>query len=333
MQAAADRYRPASRVSVLGCRSKVLEAIRSFFVGRGFLEVETPSIVEAPGQEAHLEPLRLADRCGWLITSPEHHMKRLLAGGGLARVFQICRCYRGDERSSQHRPEFTMVEWYRTEATYDHIARDVESLVAHVATTLHGSTVVATETGSVDLTPPWPRLAVAAAFESFAGIPAACLLAGETDTLRQAAQRTGLMGVDARDDWESLFGKLLVQRVEPALARLRRGVHLRDYPVALAALARLKAGGGGVAERFESYAGGLELANGFGELTDPREQRRRFGAERLRRHRAGGDTLPLDEPFLRDLSWMPSTSGVALGVDRLIMLITGAHHIDEVMAF
>jgi lysyl-tRNA synthetase class 2 len=173
---------------------------------------------------------------------------------------------------------------------------------------------------------------VSTAFARFAAIPAECLSSGEAEAFRLAARATGCRSIDDGDDWETVFHKLLLERVEPALAGLR-GVHLTEYPAPLAALARLKSEDRRVAERFESYAGGLELANGFGELTDSRQQRRRFLAERIRRRQEGRDPLPLDEAFLRDLDSMPPASGVALGFDRLVMLATGSRSIADVIAF
>jgi lysyl-tRNA synthetase class 2 len=307
-----------------------LEATRAFFRQRGFVEVETPALVAAPGQEVHLEPLRVCSG-GWLITSPEHHMKRLLARGGLDRIYQICHCFRGGERSAQHRPEFTMVEWYRAGAGYDEVVGDVESLAGHVAQALTGSTVVDRDGSPFDLTAPWPRLTVRAAFQRFAGVD--LREAADADSLRRSARRAGCGSLTENDDWETGFHKLLVERVEPGLSGLGTGVHLLEYPAALAALARLKPGDPSVAERFESYAGNLELANGFGELADARQQRRRFGDQRESRRRRGLPLLPVDEPFLRDLARMPEAAGVALGFDRLFMLISGARRIDDVLAF
>ena len=323
-------FLPRGSATALRHRAGALAAARAFFVRRAFVEVETPTLVEAPGQEAHLDPLHVPGG-GWFITSPEHHMKRLLARGQLRRIYQVCRCYRGDERGPRHRPEFTMVEWYRAGEGYDRIAADVENLVAAVALAVRGSTVIDGPHGRIDLTPPWPRVTVADAFRRYAGVD--LLSAVDAAGLRRAARAAGCVSLDEGDDWESGFHKLLVERVEPGLAAMGRGVHLREYPAPLAALARLKPGRPGVAERFESYAGGLELANGFGELTDPRVQRRRFAEERERRRAAGKSLLPVDEAFLRDLTTMPPASGVALGFDRLLMLVLGAQHIDDVLAF
>lgn len=319
---------------LLSLRSSVLEAVREYFRHQGFVEVETPAAVPAPSLDAHLEPVGLGCGAGWLITSPEYHMKRLLALGSPPKIYQICRCFRGGEHSPRHRPEFVMVEWYRAHAEPDRVLADVECLVSGAACKVNGGAFGRSPAGPrVDLTPPWPRLTVAAAFERHAGIPRDCLLDGGAKSLREGARAAGCASVEDGDDWETAFHKLLVERVEPAIADMGQGVHLTGYPAPLAALARLDGKDPRVSERFESYAGGLELANGFGELTDARQQRRRFRVERLRRRQEKRRELPLDEGFLRDLTSMPEASGVALGFDRLLMLLCGAQRIGEVAAF
>ena len=330
----ADESRDRGRLrQLLSLRSSVLEAVREYFRQQGFVEVETPAVVPAPALDAHLEPVGLGD-AGWLITSPEYHMKRLLALGSPPKIYQICRCFRGGENSPSHRPEFVMVEWYRAHVGPDRILDDVECLLSEAARKVNGGSFGRSPAGArVDLTPPWPRLTAAAAFELHAGIPRDCLLDDDATSLREGARAAGCASVEDGDDWETVFHKLLLECVEPALAGMGRGIHLTGYPAPLAALARLDEEDSRVSERFESYAGGLELANGFGELTDARQQRRRFRAERLRRRREKGRELPLDEEFLRDLTSMPAASGVALGFDRLVMLLSGAQRIGEVVAF
>lgn len=262
-----------------------------------------------------------------MITSPEYHMKRLLARGPDTALFQICRCFRGEEDGPRHRPEFTMVEWYRCGTPYQRIMSDVERLVAVTAHALRDST----RSDVVDLQTPWPRIRVHEAFQRYAGVD--LHNARTVEMLRTQARAAGCVSIDAGDDWSSAFHKLLVERVEPGLAAMGRGVHLLEYPASEAALAQLEPGQTDVAQRFESYAGGLELANGFGELTDARQQRRRFRSERTERQNTQRPVLPLDEAFLRDLHNMPPASGVALGLDRLLMLATAADHIDDVVAF
>jgi elongation factor P--(R)-beta-lysine ligase len=224
-----------------------------------------------------------------------------------------------------------MVEWYRAHAAYDRIATDVERLVATTARALRGSHVVSGPYGPVDVATPWPRMTVADAFQRFAGVDLST--AHDAPSLRRQLLDAGSRSIDEKDDWESAFHKILVERVEPGLASTGRGVHLREYPEQLAALAQLEPRDPSVAQRFESFAGGLELANGFGELTDSRVQRRRFRHERLVRKTHGMPPLPVDEPFLRELGDMPPASGVALGLERLIMLVTSADHIDDVVSF
>ncbi len=305
-------------------RSTAVTAIREFFANHDFLEVDTPLLVAAPGSEATLDPIQVTESSGiqsWLISSPEHHMKRLLCDGA-ERIYQICRCFRGGEHSPHHRVEFTMVEWYRRDADYLQIARDVEQLVACVSGACLGSVSPQGQNGlPVDLSSPWPQWTVADAISQFAGIELTD--PGDVAGLRRAALDAGMSSIGPEDDWESAFYKILIERVEPSLAHTGRGVHLLDWPAPMAALSRLRSDDPTVAERVESYAGGLELSNGFSELTDPREQRRRFREERLRRRQRGSWPLPVDEAFLRALAMgMPRSAGVALGLDRLMLLVS-----------
>ena len=319
----------------LAVRAQVLSAIRAFFAGAGFLEVETPALVVAPGQEAHLQVfetrlLEAAPAPHFLVTSPEHHMKRLL-GGGLSRIFQICRCFRNGERSRIHSPEFTMVEWYRAYASLDEVMADVEQLVRHVCRTVSGRAGLVYQGVPVELAPAWRRLTVAQAFERYAGVVLPeCRTA---DELRRRARTLGFASARDEDSWEDLFYKLLVERVEPALVALGP-VLLAEYPACMAAMAKLKETDPSVAERAEVYIAGLELANGFTELNDPAEQRRRFADECRKRNLLGYPALPLDREFLRMMEQgMPPAGGMALGVDRLVMLLTDAAAIGDVIAF
>ena len=325
---------PGPRLSL---RQAVLAAVREYFRLQGFVEVETPAMVVAPGQEPHLDPfitgLHLPvgeDGQRYLITSPEHHMKRLL-GQGCERIFQVCRCFRDGERSHLHRPEFVMVEWYRAWASYRQIAAEVADLVAHVSRRVLGTTRVAWAGRSLELASPWKRLTVREAFRTLAGVE---LRPGDdAGTLCRAARRAGCHSVAAEDSWEDAFHKVLLDLVEPALAELG-AVLLEEYPAPLAALAKLKDGEPSVAERFEAYVGGVELANGFTELNDPREQRRRFMEERQQRRARGVPAVPLDEAFLAMMeAGMPPAGGVALGLDRLVMVLGNARSIDETVAF
>jgi len=324
------------RTRKLEIRGQVLSRIRGFFTERGFVEVETPQFVTGTGQESYVEFFE-TEFCtkgcrvpGVLIPSPEHHMKRLL-GGGLERIFQMARCFRNGECSPIHNPEFTMLEWYRAYATYDEVISDVEVLVREVVTHVRGAPVVVLDDRKIDLSTPWPRLSVEDAFRRYAGVDLA--VCGDAAALRRAAKESGCRSITEEDSFEDSFHKLLIERVEPGLRSLG-ACFLMDYPLALGALARRKPGRPELAERAEAYVGGLEIANGFGELNDPVEQLRRFRREAARRRETGMEPVPLDAEFLAMLECgMPPAAGMALGVDRLVMLCADASCLDEVIAF
>ena len=302
------------RAHYLRKRSKILRAVREFFDRRHFLEVETPSAVPSPGLEAHLDAFPLAGTSSprWLITSPEYQMKRLLAGG-LPRIYQVCRCYRRNELGMLHQPEFTMVEWYRTFSGSAEVMRDTEDMVAHVVSSvLDGATKIPGRAGGqpIDMTPPWDRLTVADAFTRWCGMDA-----------RELAQD------------EDRFFRLLIEKIEPNLG-LQKPVFLTQWPATMASLARLDPYDRTIADRFEAYVGGIELCNGFGELTDPGEQRMRLDREQKKRHQLGKPVYPVDERFLGALEeGIPPAGGNALGLDRLVMLILGAPTIEDVITF
>ncbi|MCM2265394.1 MAG: EF-P lysine aminoacylase EpmA [Desulfuromonadales bacterium] len=281
-------------------RARILQQVRAFFVGHGLLEVETPQRIPANAPELHIDAIE-ADGAV-LHTSPELAMKRLLAAG-YPDLFQLCRVWRFGERGDRHLPEFTMLEWYRRDADYTKLMTDCENLLLHLVP----SGRLAWQGTAIDLTPPWPRLSVTDAFNRHASCSAAeALTAGR-------------------------FDEVLTAEVEPRLGTAP--LFLIDYPVPLAALARIKPGAPMVAERCELYLGGLELANGFSELTDPVEQRARFVADELERRAAGKMPRPLPEPYLDELAGLPPCAGIALGIDRLVMLLTTAVEIGEVVAF
>jgi len=299
--------------------------------------VETPILVPSPGMEPHLGHFRTAlrdkdgrDLPAYLITSPEYAMKRLLAAGH-SRVFEITRCFRNDEPwDGSHNPEFTMIEWYRTGVDYRTIMRDTEEMVSEVAIRTVGRADLAYRGKPIDLTPPWPRLSVAEAFDRHAGID---LLSGIDDPEAfAAAARTEGIEVGPDDGFDDVFFKVFLHDIEPHLGQGRPAI-LHDYPRSMAALARLKPGEPRLAERFEVYCAGLELANAFSELNDPEEQERRLVQEREERRRAGKDTPPLDRAFLEAVGSMPDAAGIALGVDRLVMLLTDAPSIRDVLFF
>lgn len=330
-----------ARLAKLHARARSMAGLRGFFAEQGFLEVETPLLVPSPGLEVHLSALP-AGAGRWLITSPEYQMKRLLAAG-LERIYTVCKCFRADEQGRHHNVEFTMIEWYRAWAGWEDILADTEALVAHVAAYTTGSTRIrldgaeaergaGTATGrAIDLQPPWPRLTVAEAMDRFAGVQ----MVGH-ESAEELAARVREAGIElgGAREWDDVFFAAFVDRVEPALAMLDRPVVLTDWPAPLAALARRKPGAPHLAERFEVYIGGLELCNAFGELVDPAEQRARLDEDRATRAARGLPVYPVDERFLAALDeGLPPCAGIALGIDRLIMLITGARDIREVLAF
>lgn len=295
----------------LRARAQALAAIRTYFANEGFIEAETPFAVASPGVDRNVEAVRGGP--GWLITSPELEMKRLIVGG-IPRQFQIARVAREDELGSLHEPEFTLLEWYRAFSGYESVIRDTERIVVAVTRAVSKRREVVLHDGrTIDLRTPFPRLSVREAFRKYAGVREASDLA-------------------AND--EDRYFELLVDKIEPALARLPHPVFLVEYPISEAALARPVPKNPAYAERFELYIGGVELANGYGELTDPVEQRRRFEQERRRRRRERRTVYPLNERFLAALEeGMPPSSGNALGVDRLVMLVLGASAIEQVLAF
>ena len=316
------------RADLLALRSRCFAAIRAFFAARGYIEVQTPHRVRLPGLEPHLVAARAGD--GFLITSPEYHMKRLLAAG-LERIYFLGPCWRSDEQGPQHLPEFTMLEWYRAYSDIDALMVETEALVAAVARDVLGETRLRYAGQEIELGPPWDRLTFARACRELAGVE----LAGVCDApeLRRRARAAGLGPFEESEGFDAVASRILVERVEPGLVG-PRPVFLHDFPAPLAALARLRPDDPTVAERFELYAGGLELANAFGELTDADEQRRRLEEDRRARAAAGAPAHALDERFLAALAeGIPPSAGIALGVDRLVMLLSGAADIRDVVAF
>lgn len=294
-----------SQYKNLFLRASVIKSIRSFFESRGFLEVETPLRIPANAPEEHIEPY--SSGALYLQTSPEICMKRLLCRGH-DKIFQICRCWRSDERGSKHLPEFTMLEWYRSNSDYVDLMRDCEELLLHVAESCCFSRTAVYGDKHIVLDERYAKITVIEAFDRF------------SDVSMEDAVRDGT------------FDELMVMQIEPALVQ-GKPVLLMDYPIEMAALARPKSGDPSVAERFELYAGGMELANGFSELNDPVEQRDRFVQANEKRIEAGYAALPLPEPFLQEISKMPPSAGIALGIDRLVMLFADTDTIDDVIAF
>jgi lysyl-tRNA synthetase class 2 len=319
-----ERHRLARRRPALEARARIRSALRRWFEDEGFLEVETPARVRSPGQEVHLDAIPSADR--WLVTSPEYAMKRL-CGAGYERIVSIGKCWRADERGPHHEPEFTMIEWYRADVPLTRIAEDCETLVRLAAAAVGAPDRPGGAGRSFEA--PFARLTVCDLLLRFAGLA----LTGD-ESAEALGEKARGAGVDLRGatDWDDVFFQLWLDRIEPHLAGLGP-LFVFDWPAPLGALARRRADDPRFVERFELYAHGIELANAFGELTDAAEQRARFVAEAEARRARGKAVYPLDEALLAALPAMPPTAGVALGFDRLVMLVLGAASIRDVTAF
>ena len=295
----------AAKKPFLLLRSRIIRALRDFFLQGGYLEVETPVLIPAPAPELHIDAIQAGHL--FLHTSPELCMKRLLAAG-YERIFQLCRCFREGERGSGHLPEFTLLEWYRAGADYRDLMDESEEMVLHLVKALGFRETLRYQGKEIELTRPWLRLKVREAFPLYTGVTVEDVLAAGS------------------------FDETMVTRVEPHLG-FPKPTFLYDYPSSLAALARTKAGEPETAERFELYVAGVELANAFSELTDAGEQKRRFEGERKGRQRLGKKPYPLPGKFLEALPLMPESAGIALGVDRLVMLFCDQAVIDRVVSF
>lgn len=298
-------YRQSRIRHQLIIRARIIQAIRQFFIKEAFLEVETPNRIPANAPESHIDALPSGP---WhLHTSPELCMKRMLAAG-YNKIFQICKCYRQNERGTRHLPELTMLEWYEAQTDYQAMMTRCEALISFVARELELGETPTYQGRPMDLTPPWDRISVTEAFETYAG----------------TTPETALS--------ENRFDEIMGLEIEPHLGR-RKPVFLYDYPSDCAALARRKPGNPTLAERFELYIHGIELCNAFSELVDPKEQQERFEAEIKKRRQWGKPEACLPEKFIQALSHMPAAAGNALGVDRLVMLFTDSQSIDDVVAF
>lgn len=283
-------------------RAVIIQMVRAFFIEREFLEVETPVRLPCLAPESHIAPIRSAD---WFLqTSPELCMKRLLAAGH-PKIFQICKCFRAEERGKRHLPEFTMLEWYQVESSYLTLMEDCEQLLRFLMKRL---ALQFASGGLSAVDAPWERVTVADAFSQYARISSDAALA------------------------ENVFDEILVEDVEPHLGK-NVPTFLYDYPADLGSLAQLKSNDNSIAERFELYVDGIELANGFSELTDSTEQRLRFEKEQESCREHGGVPGPMPERFLKELDSLSSASGIALGIDRLVMLLCGTEKIDDVVSF
>jgi lysyl-tRNA synthetase class 2 len=333
-----DRF--AERRGRLERRSRIVAAVRRFFARRGFVEVETPALQASPGLEPHLQAFRTelhdpdtgtaAPR--WLHTSPEYAMKKLLVAG-LPRIWQLAHAFRDGEKSPTHHPEFAMLEWYRAGASWRDLITDCAALL-RVCQKAAGAELLAWRGRTADARRRFERLSVADAFFRHTGID---ILATAPDPLHPdlglLAEAARLAGIAPHpgDDWEALYFRIFLDCIEPHLG-IGAPTILHGYPAAMAALARCDPQDPRLAERFELYVCGLELANAFGELTDAEEQRARFRADQAKRCERYGEAYPIDEDFLAALEHgMTQASGIALGFDRLVMLATGADDIEDVL--
>jgi lysyl-tRNA synthetase class 2 len=295
----------ARRKKALQQRANILQAIRDFFIAEGFFEVETPHRIPAPAPESHIDAIPSGP---WFLhTSPELYMKRMLAAG-YEKIFQICRCWRAGERGNQHIPEFTLLEWYHSGIDYRMLMEECATLIQTVASKVGVGERVIFRNQAIDLTSPWERIPVREVFHDYG------------KTAMEEALKNGL------------FDEIMVRDIEPKLG-VRKPTFIYDYPAQRGALARLSPEDKTVAERFELYMGGLELANGFSELVDSEEQRRRFENENENRRGMGKSVYAIPEKFLEELREMPPSAGIALGIDRLVMIVLDAPSIDEVVAF
>jgi elongation factor P--(R)-beta-lysine ligase len=323
----------ADRQPFLRARRRILAALRRYLEERDFIEVETAILQISPGNEAHLHAFATeilgtdgaADRL-YLHTSPEFACKKLLTAGE-RRIFEFARVFRNRERGALHHPEFTMLEWYRVGEPYESLMEDCAGFLA-----VAGARKFSFRGRNADPLAPPERVTVAEAFARHAGIDLLATLGAREPDRDGFAARASAAGIRvATDDtWSDIFSRVLVERIEPQLGNGRATI-LSEYPCVEAALARPKPGDPRVAERFELFVCGVELANGFGELTDPVEQRARLDAEMARKERLYGERYPIDEDFLAALARMPAACGCALGFDRLVMLATGATRIDQVI--
>ena len=295
----------ARRKRALEQRAKIVQGIRHFFLERGYLEVETPYRIPSPAPESHIDAIPSAT---WFLhTSPELCMKRMLAAG-YEKIFQICRCWRDRERGSQHIPEFTLLEWYRAGADYKSVMKECEALIWTVAAKIGLGRKFIFRGHEIDVANPWERISVKDAFKRYA-----------KTSLAEALEH-------------GLFDEIMVKDIEPNLG-IGKPTFVYDYPAEYGSLARLKEDDPSVAERFELYMGGIELANGFSELTDAEEQRRRFQQENENRRLLARTIYAVPDKFLRELKYMPPSAGIAMGIDRLVMVLLDMKSIEEVVAF
>ena len=325
---------------ILWARESIIDGIRSYFKKEGFHEVDTPLMVPSPSTEPYLEFFKTevkyqdgASFSAFLTSSPEFAMKKMLVAGS-GSIFQICKSFRNVEgRSGRHNPEFTILEWYRTAGDYTHIMTDFEGLLLSLLRIVQknpNATMLEYQGKSYDLLAPWERITVAEAFRTYVGVDAETLL--DRDKLVAVAKSKGYQ-VDEKTTWEQVYNQLLLNEIEPFLG-VQKPTILYEYPASQAALSRKKPEDPRFAERFEVYLAGIELGNAFTELTDANEQEARCRADLEERKALGKEPFPLDEEFISALRMgMPPTGGIAVGVDRLVMLLTNQPDIQHTVAF
>jgi lysyl-tRNA synthetase class 2 len=300
-----EQQRLTRRKQYLHLRARMVQAVRQFFIEKNYLEVETPVLIPALAPEIHIDAIQGGDM--YLQPSPELCMKRLLSAG-YPQIFQISKCFRGQERGDRHLPEFTLLEWYRIGIDYKALMEESEALILSVSRNMGMGDKITYQGALLDLKGPWERISVREAFNVYAA------------SSMETALETGC------------FDEVMVNEIEPHLG-VTKPVFLYDYPASLAALARLRRDNREIAERFEIYAAGLELANGFSELADAREQRARFERDCQQRRLSGKPVYQIPKKFLESLDYMPQAAGIALGIDRLAMILTDRTKIDDVVAF
>lgn len=328
---------PPHTFQILRTRSQIIQTVREYFITHGFLEVDTPNLVSSLIPESYLEyfKTKLIDRKGtsramYLTTSPESSLKKLLAGG-IGNCFEITKSFRNNETdSATHNPEFTILEWYRINSTYEDIMKDCEDLFLFLLKKLKLPKMLNYQSHKVDLTPPWERLSLVKAFKKYAHMDLERCLTDER-MRTQAVKKSYL--VSPQTTWEEIFNQIILNEIEPHLGTHDSPTILFDYPSSEAALAQKKPEDPRFAERFELYIAGLELGDCYTELIDPKEQEKRFEKEQILRKQKGKMEVPADTDFLEALKAVPLCSGIAVGLDRLVMLFTDSPRIQDVLAF
>ena len=322
--------------AVFRLRSRIVQSIRSYFTSKGFLEVETPLLTPYPTLDSNIHSMKTKfhghpenPQTLFLHTSPEHSMKKLLAGGG-DRIYFLGKVFRDGELTRLHNPEFTMVEWYRTEATYKDILEDTQDLICFVAREVFSSKQLLYQASKIDLTPPWKQITLSDLFEQEVGIDLEKSLILES---LQEAAATHSIRFQVDDDWETLFFRIFLEKIEPNLG-FPKPTFVLDYPLRMGLMAKKKDDNSEWVERIELYIAGLELANGYSELLDAEEQKKRFQDEQNKKMIENNNLYSIDMELISALeSGIQPSAGIALGVDRLIMLFTDKTDIQDVLLF